>query len=548
MADPVSKADLGRLPPRSVAAYAVRCARRVRPLYSSCDGEHDAALDTAIEIAERFAAGGRIPAWAEVATALGAARQARAAAERALDEAVLDAGAPDKAPEPLAVEAARRSRCAAASAAAAVSAAAHAAAHGAAVDDAFLAGSSAEAAAPEAQTAAQRDFVRLLRLSTHRATRRPARQFGDPIDPGEQGPLGPLWPEGRPAWSKVDKPGRDYVLRGEPVRAAPPTSRASAPTRGRHPRRGRQPASPQDGGDLAPGDPRLAAVAAQGRGAFGPSAGVQRDPVDCTVFSPPEVRAEDSLLVQVFAHVPQKAEEADLLAREFDEATQRRGVTSLGTQIARGSKLSVELTIRNLTVCDPVQDLTWRGRTEAVQFEVAVPVDCRPQTVIGTALISQDTVPIGQVRFKLKVVGERANVATEAAPAGRATRYAKAFVSYASKDRSQVFPRVQMLPAVGIQFFQDVLSLDPGDRWANKLYEYIDESDVLFLFWSTAAKQSEWVEREWRYGLERKGDDFIRPVIIEGPPGPAPPPDLAHLHFSDKMLYFVHAQRGRLSC
>jgi hypothetical protein len=96
-----------------------------------------------------------------------------------------------------------------------------------------------------------------------------------------------------------------------------------------------------------------------------------------------------------------------------------------------------------------------------------------------------------------------------------------------------------MLAAAGVSYFQDVLDLDPGDRWARQLYRHIDESDVLLLFWSSAAKQSEWVTKEWQYGLREKGDDFIQPVVIEGPPPPLPPPELAHLHFSDKLLYFM---------
>jgi len=98
-----------------------------------------------------------------------------------------------------------------------------------------------------------------------------------------------------------------------------------------------------------------------------------------------------------------------------------------------------------------------------------------------------------------------------------------------------------MLPAVGIRYFQDVLDLDPGDRWAHELFRHIDESDVMFLFWSSAAKASEWVTREWQYGLERKGDAYIRPVVIEGPPPPEPPPQLKHLHFGDRALYFIRA-------
>jgi len=72
----------------------------------------------------------------------------------------------------------------------------------------------------------------------------------------------------------------------------------------------------------------------------------------------------------------------------------------------------------------------------------------------------------------------------------------------------------------------------------------IDESDVFFLFWSTAAKRSEWVIKEVRYAIERHGgDEFappeIVPVLIEGPPPVAPPAELRHLHFNDKFLYFI---------
>jgi soluble cytochrome b562 len=269
-----------------------------------------------------------------------------------------------------------------------------------------------------------------------------------------------------------------------------------------------------------------------------------RDQVDCTVFSPPEARVGESILVQVFAHVPEQAKEARKLAEEFDPETQRLGVTPLATEIARGSKLTLELIIPELIIQDSVKELTWRGRTQSAGFGVSVPDDCRPQTLIGKLLVSQDTVPIGEVTFNLKVVSDTAVADTESRPVGRGRRYRKAFISYASKDREDVLKRVQMLRAVGIRYFQDVLDLDPGVRWERELYRYIDESDVLFLFWSTAAKESEWVRREWQYGLERKGEDFIRPVIIEGPPPPEPPPDLAHLHFADKVLYFINPPGG----
>jgi TIR domain len=101
-----------------------------------------------------------------------------------------------------------------------------------------------------------------------------------------------------------------------------------------------------------------------------------------------------------------------------------------------------------------------------------------------------------------------------------------------------------MLRLVGIAFLQDLLSLDPGQRWAQQLYRHIDTSDVLFLFWSTPAKKSKWVTKEWRYGLKQKGLDFIKPVIIEGPPPVAPPRALKKLHFNDWLQYVIRAEEA----
>lgn len=122
--------------------------------------------------------------------------------------------------------------------------------------------------------------------------------------------------------------------------------------------------------------------------------------------------------------------------------------------------------------------------------------------------------------------------------------YKKAFISYASPDRKEVLKRVQMLELSGIKFFQDLLSLNPGERWERALYREIDGSDVFFLFWSSDAKKSEWVMKEVDYALKRKGNsDFappeIIPVIIEGPPLVSPPPELAHLQFNDHLIYFM---------
>jgi hypothetical protein len=268
-----------------------------------------------------------------------------------------------------------------------------------------------------------------------------------------------------------------------------------------------------------------------------------KDTVQCTVFAPPSAAPGDSMLVQVFAHLPEQADDARAIAMELDTDARRRAFQSVETPVPRDGRLQFELRMPGLEVDDPVASLVWRGRAEAVQFGVRIPPDASDGTVIGTLEISLDGAPIGHVKFKLAV--DRATTVVPSEPQGEtARRYTAAFISYASEDREQVLARVQLLTAVGIRYFQDVLSLEPGDRWEQKLELGIDECDLFLLFWSSEAKRSEWVHKEVQYALARSGGNelsppAIRPVILEGPPIVEPWEELAHLHFNDRVLYVM---------
>jgi TIR domain len=278
---------------------------------------------------------------------------------------------------------------------------------------------------------------------------------------------------------------------------------------------------------------------------IGARAGERGDIVDCSVFSRPSAAAGDTVFVQVFAHLVEQAEEVGAIAEEFDADAERRAVKTLETVVPRESRLTFELRISRLSVIEPVESLVWRGTTESVQFEVEVPEETRPGDVVGTVTVALDSVPIGHVKFKLTVVTQDAKPGVHNEPVGDdAKRYTSVFVSYSAKDRRKVLERVQLLKALGIHYFQDLLELDAGDRWERELYLRIDECDLFLLFWSSDAKASTWVRKEAQYAVDRKaGDDFaapeIRPVIIEGPPIPPPWPELAHLHFSDSLVYLL---------
>jgi tetratricopeptide (TPR) repeat protein len=271
-----------------------------------------------------------------------------------------------------------------------------------------------------------------------------------------------------------------------------------------------------------------------------------RDWVDCSVFAPPGVVAGETIFVQVFAHRPDQVQWVRRLAAEFDEDTQRRVRKGLETEVQRGSKLMFQLELPGLRIDEPVQGLLWRGRPEAVGFGVTAPGDAVPGAVAGAVTVSLNHVPVGRVRFQLRVVSREAPPPSrEMEELGEAAhRYRLAFISYASNDRAEVLKRVSMLRPLGIKYFQDLLDLEPGDRWEKKLYSHIDKCDLFLLFWSSSAKASEWVRKEYRHALTRKGGDDskppdIFPVPVEGPRVVEPPEELKPLQFKDRLLYFM---------
>ncbi len=294
--------------------------------------------------------------------------------------------------------------------------------------------------------------------------------------------------------------------------------------------------------DSAPRSPEGSAVDATRPG----------DRVECSVFAPPTVSPGSVFLIQVFAHISGRPREAMLRATEFDADSVRRAIKTLESSVSRGTKLAFCLTMPGLQVDDPEQSMLWWGTTESVQFGVSVPERCRLGGVVGTVRISQDWIPIGHIKFKVTVAASpptfEARPPAISAVGEAAKRYEKAFVSYASADRTKVLERVQILPMFGVRTFQDVLDLGPGERWEQSLYRHIDESDIVLLFWSKAAKRSKWVRREVRYALDLKHDDAsaspeIGPVIIEGPPVPRPWKELAFLHFNDRIIYFMNRRK-----
>lgn len=111
--------------------------------------------------------------------------------------------------------------------------------------------------------------------------------------------------------------------------------------------------------------------------------------------------------------------------------------------------------------------------------------------------------------------------------------YKAIFCSYSRRDTAIIERVEKAYRALGFDFLRDVQTLKSGQDWDDQLYALIDQADIFQLFWSHTARESEWVEREWRYalGLDRDALNFIRPVYWQQPIPPVPV-ELGHIHFA----------------
>lgn len=269
--------------------------------------------------------------------------------------------------------------------------------------------------------------------------------------------------------------------------------------------------------------------------------------VDVSAFAPEGGAPGEKVLVQILLHSEAELRRAGRKARLADPGTARRMTATLTQDIAIGQVVTVMIEGDDVAVDEPVQRIVWRGEPAAVQFLV------RLSSHIGNAYLRcrllVDSVPVGSLRFALRVsrdaVGQRVEMRGDLE-----RRYRHAFLSYASADRTEVLKRVQGLRAAGIDFFQDVLSLEPGEEWEQRLYDEIDRCDLFLLFWSSNAAKSEWVKRETERAVARQretdGSPEITPVIIEGPPPATPIPEpLRHMHFNDYAMLAAMSEPRR---
>ena len=256
-----------------------------------------------------------------------------------------------------------------------------------------------------------------------------------------------------------------------------------------------------------------------------PAAG--REPLEFAVSHPIQFSMGVPFIVDALIYRQNDRRLAVLRAAELSSDNDRFR-SSGSAEAAPGTKLRVIPRLPWPT--EPAaQMVDWSGALSIVSFQVITPKYATNKTVHGTCGISVDGLTIGQVHFQLQLSnGDH----SRARQISRAAVIKSAFASYANQDRRRVLARIQGVEQLGVSVFADFNGLRGNEQSKKQIFQVINSSDVLYLFWSKHAKRSTWIEQEWRYGMEKKGRGFIDLVPLVDP-NKAPPP----LELADQRLF-----------
>ena len=202
----------------------------------------------------------------------------------------------------------------------------------------------------------------------------------------------------------------------------------------------------------------------------------------------------------------------------------------------RGTNITVRVYSEYLHIEPSTGTFEWAGKIQILNFDVTVMKDAP----VGESIQLKYDVTIAgfivaRLRIDMKIVESPGSLILR--QIGKRP-YRTAFASYASKDRSRVLDRVSEIVRNGIDVFLDCLDLHPGELWKERLKKEITQRETFMLFWSLSAKNSQWVEWEWKTAFNNRGGvSGIDPHPLEDPSLIEPPEELKPLHFDD--IYMI---------
>ncbi|MFW9872962.1 MAG: tetratricopeptide repeat protein [Candidatus Thorarchaeota archaeon] len=255
-----------------------------------------------------------------------------------------------------------------------------------------------------------------------------------------------------------------------------------------------------------------------------------------SVYAPTSISPNTDFILHIWAYLLEQKITMNQIARMEGDYKEKVVKGPITAEI--GDTFTIILVLPAPIISLKKRDIiTWKGKITNATFPISVPKD----TPIGSHLCKAQIFVAGFIRLEIEFLLEIGETKTKLVDVTQEFhKIRKYFASYSKKDRIEVIKRVQGIETRGgVEVFIDCLSMCPGEEWEPKIYEEILQSDLLVLFWSLAAKKSKWVQKEWKFALEKRGKFFIQPFPLEDPDIAPPPEELEGLHFHHKYHYVI---------
>jgi hypothetical protein len=219
-----------------------------------------------------------------------------------------------------------------------------------------------------------------------------------------------------------------------------------------------------------------------------------------SIFAPAEVKRKSHLQVQVYLHLYKESEKVKSLAQESDKNAERRDYIPLSLKLKKGDKVDVEFNVYGETsLTSERKSIIWQGSFTKCSFDYFVPKDIDVDELSCETNIFVNGAMIGEMRFITQIVNAPRNLNPEIL----SHRFNRIFISYAHQDAQQIKLLALAYKAQGVDYFYDRDSLAPGDVYEEKIFDYIDSSDLFVLCWSKNAAVSDYVAKEKNRALLR---------------------------------------------
>jgi phage tail-like protein len=265
----------------------------------------------------------------------------------------------------------------------------------------------------------------------------------------------------------------------------------------------------------------------------------QANKVNFGVYHPKRIMPGtwSGLLVYVYLSDALSAIQSDSKARLGHKKAKSYGtVRAAATKdVGRGAQIRVVPDLPGCVLNPPNASLLWCEDWHRVEFRFQRLPDwskfAQETDVHGSVSFYVGAVLIGQVTISTQLVADVEEPIWGQLAFQRSDVYRSIFVSYSHKDTKIVKQLEKAYQVLGDEYLRDIRALRSGEKWHPKLLEMIEQADVFQLCWSSHAKDSSYVEQEWRHALKQRRPSFIRPVYWEKPM-PPPPPPLTSIHFA----------------